>query len=180
VTPAPAGKELRRIFGSFATGVTIVTGVHPEGRPVGVTANSFTSVSLNPPLVLFCLANSSTSLEAFHVGAPFAVHVLSAAQSEPALHFSRSSPKKIEPDDTWRAKPEPPTIDGALARIECLVERIEQAGDHRVIFGAVQKAQAGSGEPLLFYRGRFGAIDNPHIWRDEPQDAWSNTKSDPV
>ena len=176
---APADKELRRIFGSFATGVTIVTGVHPEGRPVGVTANSFTSVSLDPPLVLFCLANSSTSLEAFHVGSPFAVNVLNAGQTDSALRFSRSNPNKIEPDAAWHAAPHPPVIQGVLARVECTVVRVEQAGDHRVVYGAVEKAQADSGEPLLFFRGRFGVLDNPEIWRDDPQDAWSNTRPEP-
>jgi flavin reductase (DIM6/NTAB) family NADH-FMN oxidoreductase RutF len=176
LSTAPTGKELRRIFGSFATGVTVVTAIHPDGRPVGVTANSFTSVSLNPPLLLFCLANSSTSLDAFAVGAPFAVNVLNAGQTDQALHFSRSNPNKIEPDSDWQAAPHPPAIPGALARMDCVVVRIEQAGDHRVVYGAVQAAQAGAGEPLLFFRGRFGVLDSPEIWRDDPQDAWSNTR----
>ena len=105
MSTAPAGKELRRIFGSFATGVTVVTGMHPDGRPVGVTANSFTSVSLDPPLVLFCLANSSTSLGAFQVAAPFAVNVLNVGQTDRALHFSRPNPNRIEADAGWRAAP---------------------------------------------------------------------------
>ncbi len=179
MSTAPAGKELRRIFGSFATGVTVITGIHPDGRPVGVTANSFTSVSLNPPLVLFCLANSSTSLGAFQVTAPFAVSVLNASQTDRALHFSRSNPNKIEADAGWRAAPHPPVIPGALARLECAVVRIEQAGDHQVVYGAVQKAWAEAGEPLLFFRGRFGVLDSPEIWDDNPQDAWSNTRPYP-
>jgi flavin reductase (DIM6/NTAB) family NADH-FMN oxidoreductase RutF len=177
---APVGKELRRIFGSFATGVTVITGIHPDGRPVGVTANSFTSVSLDPPLVLFCLANSSTSLDAFQVAAPFAVSVLNAGQTDQALHFSRSNPNKIVADDAWRAAPHPPLVDGALARLECMVVRIEQAGDHQVVYGAVQNAWAGAGEPLLFFRGRFGVLDSPESWDDDPQDAWSNTRPYPT
>ena len=170
----PDRKELRRIFGSFATGVTVATGLHPDGRPVGVTANSFTSVSLNPPLVLFCLANSSTSLDAFLVGASCAFSVLNATQTNEALHFSRSSSDKFGSN----AASQPPVIAGALARIDCVVVRIEQAGDHRVVYGAVQKAEAQSGEPLLFFRGKFGVLDNPEVWGDDPQDAWSNTRSD--
>ncbi len=175
---APNGKELRRIFGSFATGVTIVTAVHADGRPVGVTANSFTSVSLNPPLVLFCLANSSTSLEAFRIGAPFAVSVLNSAQTDGARHFSRSNPNKFGTNGVARKSDQVPPIAGALARIDCLVERIDIAGDHQVIYGAVQKAQAHAGEPLLFFRGRFGVLDSPEVWSDEAQDAWSNTRAE--
>ncbi|MCS6946396.1 MAG: flavin reductase family protein [Steroidobacteraceae bacterium] len=171
-----SGEELRRIFGSFATGVTIVTGVHPDGRPVGVTANSFSSVSLTPPLVLWCLAHSSTSLQAFSVDAPFAVHVLRREQTEIALHFSRSSPQKIVPTSDWLRNPEPPTIAGALARIDCRVVQLIDAGDHRIVLGRVERAARAAGEPLLFYAGRFGEfVAAPRDALPE-QDAWSNVR----
>ena len=91
-------RELRDVFGAFATGVTVVTAVRPDGEPVGMTANSFTSVSLDPPLILWCLADQSTSLPAFAPGAPFAVHVLGHEQRDLALHFARRGREKFDVD----------------------------------------------------------------------------------
>jgi len=89
-------RDLRDAFGLFATGVTVVTAVRPGGEPVGVTANSFTSVSLEPPLLLWCLASVSSGVAAFTHGAPFAVHVLSHHQNELARHFARRAHEKFE------------------------------------------------------------------------------------
>jgi flavin reductase (DIM6/NTAB) family NADH-FMN oxidoreductase RutF len=170
-------RELRDAFGLFATGVTVVTAVTPNGEPVGTTANSFTSVSLEPPLLLWCLANSSSTRAAFVVGAPFAVHVLAHDQRDLALHFARRSRDKFEIDGHWRAKPAPPQVADVLCRFECLVTAVYPAGDHVIIVGevmAVTRQEGGSA--LAFFSGRFGSfvsdrrsphVDVWHSWRDE-------------
>jgi flavin reductase (DIM6/NTAB) family NADH-FMN oxidoreductase RutF len=152
-------RELRRVFGLFTTGVTVVTAVGPGPEPVGVTANSVTSVSLDPPLILWCLANKSTSLGAFGPGAPFAIHILAAHQADIALHFARSGRSKFEVDDWWRSHPSPPDVDGALARIECRVDALHGGGDHTIIVGAVTGLQARAAAPLVFHASRFGRFE---------------------
>ena len=87
-------RELRDAFGTFATGVTVITARRPDGEPIGVTANSFASVSLSPPLALWCIARDSPSVQAFVEGANFAVHVLTAAQHDVALRFATRGGEK--------------------------------------------------------------------------------------
>ena len=170
-------RELRRIFGLFTTGVTVVTAVSPGPEPVGVTANSVTSVSLEPPLLLWCLANKSRSLGAFTLEAPFAVHILEAQQTDIALHFARSGRAKFEVDAWWQSHPTPPVIDGALARIECQVEALHPGGDHTIIVGRVLAMSSRSVQPLAFHASRFGKFSpqrdsaNVDVWSD-PRDAW--------
>lgn len=165
-------RELRRIFGLFSTGVTVITAVNPGPEPVGITANSITSVSLDPPLVLWCLSNRSSGLGAFEIGAPFAIHVLAAHQRDTALHFARSGQRKFEEDPHWRNHPEPLTIAGALARIECHVKHRYPGGDHTIIVGEVDAMTAQSGSPLVFHASRFGrfvadpAPTDVDVWRD--------------
>lgn len=170
-------RELRRVFGLFTTGVTVVTAVNPGPEPVGVTANSVTSVSLEPPLMLWCLANKSSSLAAFSLGSPFAIHILAVNQSDIALHFARSGQGKFEVDAWWRAHPSPPVIDGALARIECRVESLLPGGDHTIIVGHIESVSLNSAQPLAFHASRFGSFTpdrsgvGAEVWAD-PRDAW--------
>lgn len=149
-------RDLRDGFGLFATGVTVVTGVHPDGHPVGVTANSFTSVSLEPPLLLWCLANGSSAVPAFDIGARFAVHVLSHHQHELALHFARRTQEKFEFEKHWHNRPEPPHLIDVLCRFDCRVHSQHPGGDHLVILGQVQGIARAPGTPLAFHAGRFG------------------------
>jgi flavin reductase (DIM6/NTAB) family NADH-FMN oxidoreductase RutF len=151
-------RELRDAFGLFATGVTVVTGVRPDGEPVGVTANSFTSVSLEPPLLLWCLSNGSSGLAAFAPGAPFAVHILEHHQLELALHFARRAHDKFEVDPHWRSKPHPPHLAEALCRFDCQVRALHEGGDHVIIVGEVRSLVRGKGTPLAFHAGRFGSF----------------------
>ncbi len=170
-------RELRRVFGLFTTGVTVVTAVNPGPEPVGVTANSVTSVSLDPPLVLWCLANKSSSLSAFKVGAPFAIHILAADQADIALHFARSGATKFDVDDWWRSRPSPPVINGALARMACHVTDLHPGGDHTIIVGAIDSLESRSAPPLAFHASRFGrfTVDRGSgevdAWPD-PQGLW--------
>jgi 3-hydroxy-9,10-secoandrosta-1,3,5(10)-triene-9,17-dione monooxygenase reductase component len=149
-------RDLRDAFGLFATGVTVVTAVRPDGEPVGVTANSFTSVSLEPPLVLWCLASLSSGVPAFTHGAPFAVHVLSHHQHELALHFARRAHEKVDLERHWRNKPHPPHLADVLCRFDCKVYGVHGGGDHLIIVGEVLGIARSPGTPLAFHSGRFG------------------------
>lgn len=165
-------RDLRDAFGLFATGVTVVTAVTPDGEPVGTTANSFTSVSLDPPLLLWCLASSSSTVAAFTLGAPFAVHVLTSYQRDTALHFARRTREKFEIDAHWRANPSPPHVAEALVRFDCQVHAVHPGGDHHIIVGRIAALTRSFGNPLTFYAGRFGEfVPDPRtspaidIWR---------------
>lgn len=149
-------QALRAAFGAFATGVTVVTAIKPTGEAAGVTANSFTSVSLEPPLVLWCLQNSSTSLSAFAVGRRFSVNMLAAHQGRVAMQFSGKAPAKFP--DMPRMDPDgiPPRLAGSLCRLDCVATEIHPAGDHRIIVGRVTAIEQGGGAPLCFHSGRFG------------------------
>jgi 3-hydroxy-9,10-secoandrosta-1,3,5(10)-triene-9,17-dione monooxygenase reductase component len=169
-------RVLREAFGTFATGVTVVTAIRPTGEPIGVTANSFTSVSLDPPLLLWCLAKSSSNVEAFGLDAPFAVHILAHQQRDLALHFARRSREKFEIDRAWRSNPSPPIIADALCRFDCRVHSLHGGGDHIIIVGEVLALQRHSGLPLAFHGGHFGCfaadkgspqVDTEHAWHGE-------------
>jgi 3-hydroxy-9,10-secoandrosta-1,3,5(10)-triene-9,17-dione monooxygenase reductase component len=170
-------RELRDAFGLFATGVTVITGVTPEGEPVGATANSFTSVSLDPPLLLWCLANTSSTIAAFEEGASFSVHVLSSQQRDIALHFARRTRDKFDIDKHWRSCPSPPHVADVIVRFDCRVHAVYPGGDHRIVIGEVMSFARSAGSPLAFHQGRFGgfvadktagpAIDIWQLWHGE-------------
>ena len=165
--PTSSPRELRDAFSTFATGVTVVTAIRPNGEPLGVTANSFTSVSLDPPLLLWCLATSSSTAEAFTLNAPFAVHVLAHQQRDLAMHFARRSREKFEIDRTWRSNPAPPHIADALCRLECRVHSLHPGGDHLIVVGEVLALHRHPGLPLAFQGGLFGSFaadkGSPHV-----------------
>lgn len=167
-------RDLRDAFSTFATGVAVVTAVRPDGEPVGITVNSFTSVSLEPALLLWCLAAASPSAGAFSVAAPFAVHVLSHEQMDLALHFAQRAREKFHIDPHWRSNPHPPRLSEALCRFDCRVHARHLAGDHVVIVGQVLDFTRHEAAPLVFARGRFGSFRADRgtptidIWEDWP------------
>jgi flavin reductase (DIM6/NTAB) family NADH-FMN oxidoreductase RutF len=146
---------MRRVLGQFATGVTIVTG-NDAGQPVGFACQSFTSVSLEPPLVLFCPAHSSTSWPRIRNGGVFSVNVLADDQLDICKAFATSGGDKFA-DVAWHETPWGPSLDGVLATVHCDIEAVHRAGDHDVVLGRVRRLvthrEAG---PLLFFRGQFG------------------------
>ena len=156
--PSFSQRDLRDAFGLFATGVTIVTAVRPDGEPVGVTANSFTSVSLEPPLLLWCLAGVSSGVPAFAVGAAFAVHVLSHHQLDLALHFARRTHEKPDLARYARGKEHPPHLPDTLCRFDCRVRALHPGGDHLIVVGDVLGIAHAPGTPLAFHSGRFGSF----------------------
>jgi flavin reductase (DIM6/NTAB) family NADH-FMN oxidoreductase RutF len=147
--------EMRRVLGQFATGVTIVTGSH-EGEPVGFACQSFTSVSLDPPLVLFCPAHTSRSWPLIRAGGVFTVNVLAEDQLELCKAFATSGGDKFE-GTAWHDTPWGPCLDDVLATVHCEIDAVHAAGDHDVVIGHVRQLithrEAG---PLLFFRGQFG------------------------
>lgn len=154
----PQERPFRDALGQFATGVTVVTAATDDG-PIGMTANSFSSVSMEPPLVLWCPAKSSTRFELFAKAAHFAIHVLAADQRDVALAFARSGVAFGGLDLTVNAQGVP-VFDRCLARFECDTHQIHDAGDHAIILGHVRSAAFGEGEPLIFAQGQFGRFDN--------------------
>lgn len=174
MSTSPQSRALRDAFGLFATGVTIVTGRKPDGEPAGVTVNSFTSVSLTPPLLLWCLQNASTSLDAFAVGREFAVHVLSLDHEDEAMHFARRAADKFPARFAGGAGS--PRIDGALCRLECLVEAHHAGGDHTIILGRVFRCESAGGAPLVFHGGVFGRFTA--LPRGRHVEAWETFNGD--
>jgi flavin reductase (DIM6/NTAB) family NADH-FMN oxidoreductase RutF len=149
--------ELRRALGWFATGVTIATTLDAEGAPVGLTCNSFNSVSLEPPLVLWSLGRASLSRPAFERSRTFAINVLPAGRTELARLFSRAGADKWAGVEWTTGLEGVPRLPQALAVFECRVRERFQGGDHLIFLGEVaHMASREEGEPLLFLRGRFG------------------------
>ncbi len=149
------GRELRNAFGCFATGVTIVTTRTQAGCPEGLTCNSFSAVSLDPPLLLWSLRKAAASLANFRATGHFAVSVLAGGQEEVASHFARPHPDKFAGIAHRDGLGGCPLIAGALATFECEQAGAHEAGDHIVFFGRVQRAAYGEGAPLIFSAGQF-------------------------
>jgi flavin reductase (DIM6/NTAB) family NADH-FMN oxidoreductase RutF len=155
IDPADA-RALRHAFGAFATGVTIVTAMGRDG-PVGITANSFASVSLDPPLVLWSPAKASSRFPVFSTAERFAIHVLRRDQKAAGDGFAHARAAFAGLD--WRRGPGGvPLIEGCLARFLCETAARHDAGDHMIIVGRVVAAATGPGEPLVFSRGRYGGF----------------------
>ena len=149
-------RTLRDALGCFATGVTVVTTLDEAGQPVGLTANSFSSVSLDPPLILFCLARSSTNVDRFRQAEHFAINVLHIGQQPTSGVFARSQADRFQ-DVAWETwDTGAPILSGALASFECGTEQIVEAGDHLVIIGRVRRARfEPRRDPLLYFRGKY-------------------------
>ena len=148
-------RNLRDAFGTFMTGVTIVTAVDPVGKPIGFTANSFTSVSLDPPLLLVCLANSSTNYDAFIAADGFAVNVLSAGQIDISNTFARPAKDRFA-GISWQAGPEgSPVLEGVSAWFDCQMYQVIPAGDHVVLMGEVKGFESAPAPGLGYARGAY-------------------------
>lgn len=151
-------REFRNALGNFATGVTIVTACGGDGVLAGVTANSFNSVSLDPPMVLWSLDRNSPSLRIMEECSHFCVHILSAEQHELCMTFARSAEDKFANVEYGRGLGGAPTFDGCLARFECRNIVHHEGGDHVIIVGQVENFAVNDGEPLIFFRGKLGEV----------------------
>jgi flavin reductase (DIM6/NTAB) family NADH-FMN oxidoreductase RutF len=148
--------NLRRVFGAFPTGVTAVAALAADGRPVGLAASSFTSVSLNPPIVSVCIGHGSTTWPRLRTADRLGVTVLGAHQEQACVQLSRSSTDRFA-GLSWRATLDGAVlIDGSAAWLDCSIENEVTAGDHDVIFLRVHELDADhTVEPLVFHASRF-------------------------
>ncbi|MEM7277307.1 MAG: flavin reductase family protein [Pseudomonadota bacterium] len=155
-----APRALRDVLGRFATGVCIVTAADDSGAAFGMTVNSFASVSLEPPLILWSVGRDAWCCEQFLQAESFAIHVLGSSQRDLSMHFARKNVDKFANLD-WHADASgAPDISDCVARFSCKTERRIPAGDHTIILGAVQQFEARNEEaPLLFYRGQFEKLN---------------------
>jgi 4-nitrophenol 2-monooxygenase / 4-nitrocatechol 4-monooxygenase, reductase component len=173
--PAPAppvdAARFREALGRFASGVTVVT-TRLADRDFGATVSAFSSVSLVPPLVLCCLRRESETLRAVIERDRFVVCLLQQSQGEMARRFADPNPKLDRFDGILltRSADGLPMIDGSLAQIVCNVVRQVQAGDHVVVFGSVETIRSAEGEPLVAFRGKFGAFYPVGRWAEELED----------
>jgi flavin reductase (DIM6/NTAB) family NADH-FMN oxidoreductase RutF len=153
--------EFRHAIGHFATGVTVVTSIGPDGEPVGTTASAVTSLSLDPPLLLVCLDLASLTLRAVRAHGAFVVNVLAEPQQHLSANFARRGLAAAW--DGVRHRPGrtgSPRLDGVLAALECTVEDSMPGGDHEIIVGRVHAVETnGNGAaPLLYWRGGYGTL----------------------
>jgi flavin reductase (DIM6/NTAB) family NADH-FMN oxidoreductase RutF len=162
MTPGPGMRfdphGYRRTLGQFATGVTIVTTCAADGQRVGLTVNAFTSVSLDPPLVLWCLRREAASVPPFLAAARFAINVLALDQAAVAQRFATRHADRFAGVD-WRAGPGGlPLLNGAIAHFVCRSVAREAGGDHLIFIGAVEHYERFDGEPLAFHGGEYGQL----------------------
>jgi len=150
-------REFRNALGCFATGVTVVTARRPDGTPIGITANSFSSVSLDPPLVLWCIDKTSDTFADFEAAEQFAINVLSAEDMNVSNEMARSGRSAL--DEHIQGTGEVtglPVVETALATFECDVEHRHAGGDHVILVGRVLNFTASTdGDPLLYFRGKY-------------------------
>ena len=147
--------EFRRALSCFATGVAVVTTIDEDGEPVGMTVSSFNSVSLDPPLVLWSIANDAQSYDSFMSANYFAVNVLTMEQQHLSSRFATKGINKFDGLDCREGLHGAPILPEYAACFECSTEHRYEGGDHKIIVGRVLHLEDRETDPLIFYRGRF-------------------------
>jgi flavin reductase (DIM6/NTAB) family NADH-FMN oxidoreductase RutF len=159
--------DFRRLLGHFASGVTVVTTRDSQGRPAGLTASAFTSVSLNPPMILVCVAQNAQSYEALQGADRFAVNILGQGQETLSNRFATKSSSAAEKFEGIGYKPGMlglPILADALASLECTTVHAYPGGDHTIFVGRIEAGASrddDGAEPLLYYRGRYRQLSSP-------------------
>jgi flavin reductase (DIM6/NTAB) family NADH-FMN oxidoreductase RutF len=153
-------KELRRVMGMFATGVTVLTTRDAQGRPYGLTANAVTSLSLSPPLLIICIDKKAETHPHFFDSSCFVVNILAEDQEDLSTHFAKSGGDKFGTVPFSTNQDGVPVLEGTLARVECRIIATHEGGDHVIHVGEVQHAEARGGQPLLFFQGKYRRIDD--------------------
>jgi flavin reductase (DIM6/NTAB) family NADH-FMN oxidoreductase RutF len=150
----------RAACGRFATGVTVATVIGIDGRPQGLTANSFVSVSLEPPLVLFCVDREASVHSHFQTAKAFGISILDETQRAVSDRFAYGSGDRFE-GIAWHPGPlGSPLLDGALVQLDCTVVQQIDAGDHTVFIGEVRHADSRDGDPLLYFAGAYKRLEH--------------------
>lgn len=150
--------EFRETLARFATGVTVVTVLAADGKPHGLTVSSFTSVSVEPPLILVCIDYASAALPHFRACTNFAVNILGESQRELSVNFSEKPEARFEGVEWFRGATGAPLLPDCLANLECRMSSIVEAGDHAVLLAEVVSAQAGGGQPLLYFHREYRSL----------------------
>jgi len=151
-------QHFRRICGKFASGITIATVRDADGAPHGMTANSFTSVSLTPPLVLVCVDHRARILEHFRIGEHFGVNILGGTQRQLSDRFAGSGYDRFEGVPWHPGHTGVPILTDVLATLECARVNVVTAGDHDIVIGEVLHADCQDGDPLVFYGSEYRCL----------------------
>jgi flavin reductase (DIM6/NTAB) family NADH-FMN oxidoreductase RutF len=153
---SPLDKEtFCRTCAKFATGITIATVLDAHGLPHGMTANSFTSLSLDPPLVLICVDHKARILKHFRAGAAFGINILSEQQRGHSVHFARTGHDRFDGAEWYAGQTGVPLLPGALSTMECERRQVLDVGDHAIVIGEVVHAQCSEGEPLVYFSSNY-------------------------
>jgi flavin reductase (DIM6/NTAB) family NADH-FMN oxidoreductase RutF len=150
--------EFRAVLGRFPSGVTVVTTTASDGADHGMTVSAFASVSLEPPLVLICIERTASAHDALTLAPGFVVNILSANQEQIARRFSIVDIDRFEGVGYGRSAKGYAVLDDVLGVIECSTFALHEAGDHTIIVGQVETANARNGSPLLYYRGGYAQL----------------------
>jgi len=153
-------RALRNAFGAFATGVTLVTTVGPDGKPIAMTANSFSSVSLDPPLLLWCIDKASDRLAVFEASPHFAINILAEHHKTLSSRFATKGQPYMDGVECVTGESGCPVIPDACAIFECERVARHDAGDHIIYIGRVRRFETpeGAGKPLVFHRGNYSVL----------------------
>jgi flavin reductase (DIM6/NTAB) family NADH-FMN oxidoreductase RutF len=154
--------EFRRACGRFSTGVAVASVLDAQGTPHGLTVSSFTSASLDPPLILICLGHRVSVIDAFRASAHFGINVLAEGQRDLAERFSRKGQDRFDGLNWRRGKTGVPILAGVLAAIECAVRQRFTAGDHDVFVGEMVGARVAGGAPLIHFASHYRRLDVSH------------------
>ena len=154
--------RLRSAFGTFATGVTVVTTKQEDGTPRGFTANSFSSVSLDPPMLLVCLAKTAQSFEVFRDASFFVVNILSEKQRAVAGLFSSQRPDKFDLTEWTKGLQDLPVLDSCLSHFVCQKTNFQEVGDHAIMIGEIEEFSEALGNPLGYFRGDYFSVGLEH------------------
>ena len=149
----------RATVGRFASGITVITARDADGRDVGMTVSAFSSLSLDPPLVLICIDNGASVAPVLEHCERFAVNVLSDEQEPLSRRFSEREIDRFEGVAYHRGQLDLALLDGAIANLECQVHARYAGGDHTILVGAVEATSVREGHPLLYYRGGYAPFD---------------------
>ncbi|RJS61835.1 flavin reductase family protein [Bacillus sp. PK3_68] len=150
-----SSEEFRNVIGHFTSGVSIIT-VRDEEVDYGITASAVSSVSLDPPMLLICANRSTGTCHAISKKGSFTVNILAEQQSELAMQFARANTEKFKGVEMSYGELGNPVLNGTLAQVECRVVEEVAGGTHSVFLAEVQKANAEDGNPLAYFRGKFG------------------------
>ena len=148
-------KALRRVLGCFVTGVCVLTARDPEGRPVGMTVNSFSSLSLDPPLVLWSIARHSALQAAFTAASHWAINILGAAQAPLARQFAQRGADRFGGLEFDAGLAALPLLRGCIAHLQCQRFSATNLGDHTLMIGRILALEGSTAEPLVFQAGQF-------------------------